>query len=123
MKQILFRGKWTANGQWVYGGVCLEGDRADIVTSVSVAVKAQRVQPETVTQWTGFVDCEGKKVFDGDIVQANVGTTANPRRVFWDAEKGRWQCERLTLCQWISGCDMGFRVVGNIFDNPQFNKQ
>lgn len=134
MREILFRGKRIDNGKWVEGEMLHDmQDRAWIYwkTPKELPVVFSRnatVEPETVGQFTGLTDKNGKRIFEGDIVHCvSMADMANMVVIFEDGEFRMVLCEKYK--DYIHGC--GFyaircfdkEIIGNIHDNPELLKE
>lgn len=123
MREILFRGKRKDNGKWIQGDYQHFYIENDIYVYIGGWGKEMRlVKPETVGQFTGLTDKNGKKIFEGDIIEhhAQGNIIVNRGVVVWDASEGRFAYQLRTM---LPGFYMHnpetVEVIGNIHDNPE----
>ena len=142
MREILFRGQTRRCGEkvrigdgqklpsrWVYGGVLQgTGDRSIIYGSEnenkpSEGLEKWVVYADTLGQYTGLTDKNGKKIFEGDIVQY-YGTYALEVFIENGHTKIRWFDTVMNgeYDELFFGFDEALgecEVIGNIHDNPE----
>ena len=117
---IKFRGRRIANDEWVYGSLLRwpDGDCTILESKDGKNyVWKRKIEPNTVGQYTGLRDTDGREIYDGDIVRTSVAKDAigvvewnNDQASFVVHMKGRTQCYPLSKSD---------KIIGNIHDNPE----
>ena len=132
MREILFRGK--TKDEWIYGNYHKTSKRTIIQPERFFPFE---VIPETVGQYTGLKDKNGKKIFEGDVVELydknnDIKMKAcvefgNPNKEYnWGYQlvaTGE-TIPNLDILLWVEMEDTGafIEVIGNIHDNPELLK-
>lgn len=131
MREILFRGKLDERiDEWIKGSLWYDRDHtAHIIGSrywgemskdelLSLELISWTVIPETVGQYTGLIDKNGKKIFEGDIVRDV--ETSDVGKICFDTDTARFVVEFAMLIIDFSCYNNGdVEVIGNIYDNPE----
>ena len=122
MREILFRGK-TDKGEWMCGDLLHDGLDYDVAIRESESKYVYRLIPETVGQYTGLTDKNGKKIFEGDIIKSCeyddvyfVKYCADDNYPAFDVvPEMNIECNGLSHLHIVEGIE----VIGNIHDNPE----
>jgi uncharacterized phage protein (TIGR01671 family) len=138
MREIKFRGKSILNGSWIYGFFAetysiIGGGRYSqdltphIIMQGKTINQANPVILETVGQYTGLTDKNGKEIYEGDIVKLEdeIFTVVFDKGAFGLFKHGE---KRGNLYHYYNFCDTAHNpyipeIIGNIHDNPELLKQ
>lgn len=120
-REILFRGKLKKSNKFIYGlPTC---DFSYIFNSSQVdSCDNYEVIPETIGQFTGMIDKNGTKIFEGDIIKWIDSDGNNRIDKVWYHNGGFVLCNiEHHIGNYIHNY---IEVIGNIYDNPELiNKQ
>lgn len=129
MRTIKFRGKSLLNKKWIYGCLIKHNSivsKTSIVTESIADYRDCFVIDNTVGQFTGLYDKNGREIYEGDIIGCD-----NPKikhLIFYNEKEGRFMAALngdienyfIGVCgldsnRWMSSKE----VIGNIHDNPE----
>lgn len=128
MREILFRGKTACKVRglskspiWVYGDRFNDPNGLCIVTGTG---NFPLVIPETLGQFSGVLDSNGEKIFEGDIVRMSytgkyLGVNGTAEVVFQNGKFGviwGWHKEFVALDGFAN---TKIEIIGNVFDNSE----
>jgi uncharacterized phage protein (TIGR01671 family) len=127
MREIFFRAKRKDNGEWAYGFLTKMWGALHIIDKANENV-AYEIIPETVGQYSGLFDNDGKTIFEGDIVKEWSSSWKSPLKT--EMSVYEVVCEYLGSLHLIRKTRYGevstllcrksvVVVIGNIYDNPE----
>ena len=142
--RYLYRGKRIDNGEWAEGNLIQNSDAEDGWEAIIIPAKNSnmftkhikhgygdlgyenwyRVDPATICQCTGLKDKNGKLIFENDIMEAHIDEDfpedVSRFKVEWNGKGWGENHPDGVDREYLDDFDTEhFKVVGNIFDNPE----
>ena len=132
-REILFKAKRLDNGEWVEGYylnitkinhfICTGKIKLDGAVKGIIAPEMYEIDPDTLCQYTGLTDKNGQKIWENDILKANLDESYPEDityiKILWDEYRfctnENYSTDIEALKKWDAE---HFQVCGNIFDNP-----
>lgn len=130
MREIKFRGKEINTCEWVFGfytqGSFINPNTGkETIRHIIHADFLYDVVPETIGQYTGLKDKDGKEIYEGDIISINDRPFGY---IKWNPD-GYFYIHTSTICEYQDCIAVGQMIkkypveeVGNIYDNPDLLK-
>lgn len=136
-RTIKFRGKSVLNDEWIYGDLVHRIDSQKTISPVQI--NGIGVKEETVGQFTGLFDKNGKEIYEGDIVEwlfLSYGCYGEQEiylkgyiewhqggLIFNITENDFENAGFYAISDLHTDTESDVKILGNIYDNPDLIKE
>lgn len=120
-REIKFRGKDILHKSWQYGSLAKDEPQKSYYIIDNEYGRGINVDKETVGQYTGLHDKNGKEIYEGDIIRIKNSLIEIEGEVIFDTIDLSFEvydkendCKEMLLYT-----NKEFEVIGNEYDNPE----
>ena len=121
MREIKFRGKRKDKNEWVYGGYMKNRNGTYICDTehyhLRKTYKNYLVYSDTIGQYTGLKDKNGKEIYEGDKVNIEYGETTVENAVIEYCGASFYGSTLSDMWELDMYCSI--EVIGNIYDKGE----
>lgn len=129
MREIKFRGFSIYSNKWYYGSLVNPGEGYYILEHVeNNTYKYDKVDKDSIGQYTGLKDKDGKEIYEGDILKYKRNDISEENfKLYWNEENSAFYMQNIL---YPNDDDIAvkyyrienFEIIGNIFENKELLK-
>lgn len=128
-ERYLFRGKRKDNNEWVEGYLYITHNGEYEISRYDDELDTERITyiviPETVGQCAGKTDCNGKFIFECDLLRfTDSDGEQSIYKVFYNGNYAGWAIQEVgcggidSMADWETNREY-FELIGSMYDTPE----